>query len=123
MTEVKPTEIRKIDREQSLKIRQQNSVSYVKDMVASGKLKFVNGGEVALHSSGYICDVSNDTCLCAGDASSEDCQAMFENICPRDSDGNPIYTCLPGGCTCSIGSGAGGVGGISNEPLEVVTPF
>lgn len=95
----------------------------IHNMVRSGKIKFLGKGAFSVEaSSGYICDSESGNCVCQGGEASEDCQAMFKNICPTDESGNPEYSCI-GDLICSCNfRGVGDLGGLDRDPAETQTP-
>jgi hypothetical protein len=72
------------------------------------KIVKVNGGKLHVAvESGYTCSSENGKCVCRGDADSEDCQAMAENICRTDEHGDVDLSCNGIICSCDWGSGPG----------------
>jgi hypothetical protein len=77
----------------------------------------VNAGKLHVASeSGYTCSTENGKCVCLGDADSEDCQAMAENICKTDEHGDVDLSCNGIICSCDWGSALGVDGVDGNIP-------
>jgi hypothetical protein len=74
-------------------------------------------GLVVTTESGYVCSTENGLCVCSGDATSEDCQAMAKNICKRDKNGEVGLSCNGITCSCEWGSGPQ-VGGLGGTPAQ-----
>lgn len=74
-------------------------------------------GLVVTTEQGYVCSTENGLCVCAGEATSDDCRAMAENICKRGDNGTVDLSCNGITCSCEWRTGPQ-VGGLGGQPAE-----